>query len=98
MRKSHALLGCEVVIIFEVVAFEARIAVDGLAGADEAEARIAKAHAIMAVPAMQHGFVDFPWHGADRRALPDPARRRIAHPRLAVAFGHVFGLHAAERV
>src|SRR6185437_4571794 len=37
-------------------------------------------------------------NGRDRGAAPDPARWRIAHPRLAVALAQIAGLHAAKRV
>src|SRR6185503_19047493 len=81
-----------------VVALESRVAVDGLACADEAETRIAERHAVVTVPSVQHRFVHFARDRADRRASPDPSRRRIADPRLAIALLAELGLDAAQRI
>ena len=59
---------------------------------------IAERHAVVAVPAVQHRRRHRMRHGGDRRAAPDPARRRIAHPGLPVALAQVAGLHAAQRI
>jgi hypothetical protein len=50
-REAEPLLGLEVPVVLEVVALETGLAVGGLLGAHEAEARIAEAHAIVGVPA-----------------------------------------------
>ena len=85
-------------VVFVVIAFEPVLAVDGLLGADKTEFWIAERHAVVGVPAAQHRARDFAGHAADRGAAPDPARRRIADPRLAVGLVHVLDLHAADPV
>ena len=97
-READALVLRDVAVVFDVIAFEARIAFDGLPGADETKPRVLERYAVVAVPAVQHRFVDLARHGADRGPLPDPARRRIAHPGLARALGDVLCLHPAQRV
>src|ERR1700722_5021169 len=85
-------------IVFAVIAFETVLAVDALLGADEAEIWVAERNAVVGVPAPQHRGRYFARHATDRRALPDPARRRIANPGLAVGLIHVFDGHAADPV
>src|SRR5204863_6665111 len=85
-------------IVLVVVALEPRVAAYRLASADESQARVTERGAIVAMPSVQHRFVYFARNGADCGAAPDPARRRIAQPRLAIIFPAILGFHAAERV
>ncbi len=96
--EAQALVGGEVAVVFEVVALQPRVALHCLTGADEAEAGVAQAYAVMGVPAAQHGAGDLAGHGAQGGAVPHPARRRVAHPGFAVALAHPFDVHAADRV
>ena len=95
-REAEPLLGLEVPVVLEVVALETGLAVGGLLGADEAEPRIAEAHAIVGMPGPQHGARDLARHAADGRPLVDPARRHVAHPGLPVRLVHVLDAHAAQ--
>src|SRR5205814_10377681 len=88
----------EIMIIFAVKALTAILAVDGLLGADKAELEITERDTVVAMPAAQHGARHLARNAGDRRAAPDPARRRIADPGLAVAFVHVLDRHAADPV
>ncbi len=97
-REHQALIELERMIVFAVIALEAVLAVDALLGADEAEPEIAERDTVVGVPAAQHGARDFARHATDRSALPNPARRRIADPGLAVGLVHVFDMHAADPV
>src|SRR5581483_6732771 len=85
-------------VVLVIVTFEPVLAVDALLGADEAKPEITERAAVVGVPAAQHRAADLAGHAADRRALPDPARRRIADPGLGVALIHVFDMHAADPV
>src|SRR6185437_8345028 len=96
--EHQALVELEWMVVLVVIAFETILTVDALLGANKAELEIAKRDAVIGVPAAQHGARDFPRHAADRGALPDPARHRIADPGLAVVFVHVFDMHAADPV
>src|ERR1700687_4630887 len=97
-REHQALIDVERMIVLTVIAFKSVLAVDALLGADEAEFGIAKRNAVIGVPSAQHRARDFAGHAADRRPLPDPARRRIADPGLAIGLIHVFDRHAADPV
>ena len=97
-REHQTLIELERMVVFVVIAFEPVLAVDALLGADEAELRVAERHAIVGVPAAQHRARHLAGNAADRGALPDPARRRIADPGLAVALVHVFDMDAADPV
>ncbi|MDT4848835.1 hypothetical protein FQZ97_829370 [compost metagenome] len=96
--EAQALVLGEVPVVFAVVAFQPRLPVHGLLGADEAEAARAERDAVVRVPAAQHGPGHFAGNGAQRGALPGPARRGIAHPDLARGFLYVFHAHAADGV
>ena len=85
-------------IVFEVIALQSVLAVHALLCTDEAEARIIKRNTVVGVPAAQHGARNLAGHAADRRSAPDPARRRIADPGLAIRFKHVFDVNAADPV
>src|SRR5450755_3127672 len=50
------------------------------------------------MPAAQHRARDFAGYAADRTSLPDPARRRITDPSLAIGLIHVFDRDAADPV
>ena len=97
-REHQPRIEIERMIVFVIVAFEAVLSVHRLLGTDEADIRIAEGDAIVGVPAAQHRARDFARHAADRGAAPDPARRRIAHPRLAIRLVHVFDRDAADPV
>src|SRR5260370_20213580 len=85
-------------IVFEVVTFQSVLAVDALLGADETETGVAERNAVVGVPSAQHRTRHFTGHAADRRALPDPARRRIADPGLAIGLIHVLDRDAPDPV
>src|SRR6266550_3872635 len=85
-------------VVLAVIAFKAVLPIDALLGADEAKPWIAECDAVVGVPATQHGARHFAGHTADRGAAPDPARRRITDPGLAVGFVNVFDRHAADPV
>ncbi len=89
-REHQPLVDGKIAIVFVVVAFKAVLHVHSLLGADEAELQVLQRDAVVGMPAAQHRARDLHRNAADRRALPDPARRRIADPRLAVALVHVF--------
>ena len=98
-REHQPLVHREFVIGFVVIAFEAGLPVNRLLGADESDLQIAERNAVVGVqPAAQHCARDFHRNAADRRALPDPARRRIADPCLAIALVHVLDRDAADPV
>src|SRR4051812_21804531 len=97
-REDQALIQLERVVVLIIIAFEPILTVDALLGADEAEPGIAERDAIVGVPAAQHRAADLTRHAADRGALPDPARRRIADPGFAIALIHVLDMHAADPV
>src|SRR5260370_5872142 len=97
-REHQALIELQRMVILAVIAFEPVLAVDALLGADEAEAQVAQRDAIIAVPSPQHRARNLAGHAADRGAAPDPARRRIADPGLAVGLVHVFDMAAADPV
>ena len=97
-REHQPLVDLERMIVFAVITFEPVLTVDALLGADEAEVGIAQRNAVVGVPAAQHRARHFAGHTADRGAAPDPARRRIADPGLAVGLVHVFDRHAADPV
>src|SRR5258707_11849083 len=85
-------------IVFEVLALQSVLAVDTLLGADETEIGVAERNAVVGVPPAQHRARHFTGHAADRRALPDPARRRIADPGLAIGLIHVLDRDAPDPV
>ena len=95
-REAEPLLGLELAVVLEVVALETGLAVGGLLGADEAEPRVAEAHAVVGMPGLQHGARDLARHTADGRPLVDPARGHVAHPGLPIRFVHVLDAHAAQ--
>src|ERR1700709_81521 len=95
-REHQPLVGFERMIIFAIIAFQPVLAVDALLGADEAETEIAERCAIIGVPAAQHRARDLAGHAADRGTPPDPPRRRIADPGLAIILIHVFDMDAAD--
>src|SRR5882757_944196 len=97
-REYQPRVEFERMVVFAVVAFEAVLAIDTLLGADEAEIEIAQRHAVVGMPSAQHRARDFAGHAADRSPPPDPARRWIADPGLAVGLVHVFDMHAADPV
>ncbi len=97
-REHQPRIRLERMIVFVVITLEPVLAVDALLGADEAEVWIAQRHAVIGVPAPQHRARDLARNAADRGALPDPARRRIADPGLAVGLVHVFDMDAADPV
>src|SRR5258708_39747425 len=97
-REHQALIDLERMIVFAVVTFKSVLAVATLLGADEAEFGIAERKAVVGGPSAQHRARDFAGHAADRGTLPDPARRRIANPGLAIGLVHVFDRHAADPV
>jgi hypothetical protein len=97
-REYQPLIDVERVVVFAVIAFQSVLAVNALLGADEAEIGITKTDAVVGVPAAQHRAGDFAGHAADRGAAPDPARRRIADPRLAVGLIDVLDRHPADPV
>src|SRR5215510_14844698 len=97
-REHQPLVELERTVVFVVIAFEPVLAVDALLGADKAEPEIAEHCAIVGVPSAQHRARDFAGHAADRGTAPDPARRRVADPGLAIALMHVFDMHAADPV
>ena len=97
-REHQPLIDLERVVVFAVIALEPILAVDALLGADEAEIYVAQRHAIVGMPSPQHRARHFARHAADRGAAPDPARRRIADPGLAIGFVHVFDMNAADPV
>ena len=83
---------------FLVIAFQPRLPVHRLPGADEPEPGVAQHHAVIAVPAAQHRPRHLGWNAADRCTRPGPARRRIAHPGLAVVLIHILDLHAPHLI
>src|SRR5882672_5647620 len=97
-REHQALIEFERMIIFVIIALEAVLAVDALLGADETELEIVQRDTVVGVPAAQHRARDLAGYAADRGAPPDPARRRIADPGLAVALIHVLDMDAADPV
>src|SRR3979411_1041016 len=97
-REHQALIDFERMIVFKVITFKSVLAVDALLGADEAEFWIAERNAVVGVPSAQHRARHFAGHAADRGASPDPARRRIADPGLAIRLVHVFDRNAADPV
>src|SRR3979411_1168480 len=97
-REHQALIDFERMIVFKVITFKSVLAVDALLGADEAELWIAERNAVVSVPTPQHRTRHFAGHAADRGASPDPARRRIADPGLAIRLIHVFDANAADPV
>src|SRR6185312_14967629 len=92
------LIRLERMIVFAVEAFQAVLAVDGLLGADEAESGVAQRNAIIGMPSAQHCARHFTGHAANRGAPPDPARRWITDPGLAVGLEHVLDMNAADPV
>src|SRR6266853_5683516 len=97
-REHQALIDFERMIVFAVVTLKSVLAVDALLGADKAESGIAKRNAVVGMPSPQHRARHFAGHAADRGAAPDPARRRIADPGLAVGLVHVLDRYAADPV
>src|ERR1700728_1594331 len=97
-RELQSFIGCEIALPFLVVTFEAGLAIDGLSGADETQARVSEHGPVVRVPAPQHRARDLARDSADRGARPDPARRRIADPRLAVVLVNVFDFYSADLV
>src|SRR5216683_6475819 len=97
-REYQAPIDLERMIVFAVVAFEPVLAVDTLLGADETEVGIAERNAVVGMPSPQHRARHFAGHAANRGAAPDPARRRIADPGLAIGLVHVFDADAADPV
>src|SRR3954470_17189627 len=97
-REHQALIHLERVVVFVIIAFEPVLAVNRLLGADKTELWIAERYAVVGVPAAQHRARDFTRNAADRGATPDPARRRIADPGLAVGLVHVLDRYAANPV
>jgi hypothetical protein len=97
-RKHQPLIRFERPVIFIVVAFEAVLPIDRLLRADEAELEVSERSAVVGMPTAQHRAADVARHAADRGSTPNPARRRIAHPRLAIAFVHIFNRNAADPV
>src|SRR4051794_627091 len=97
-RKDQPLIGLEIVVVFVIIAFEAILPVNRLLGADETEFRVAERDAVIAVPAAQHRARNLAGHAADRGSAPDPARRRIPDPGLAVGLIHIFHRYAADPV
>ena len=97
-REHQALVELERVVVFAVIAFQSVLAVDALLGADEAEIEIAERDPVIGMPAAQHRARDLAGHAADRGPPPDPARRRIANPGLAVGLVHVFDMDTADPV
>src|SRR5258708_3121847 len=85
-------------VVFAIISLESVLAVDALLGADKTKLQIAERHAIVGVPAAQHGARDLAGHAADRGAAPNPARRRVADPGLAIGLVHIFDRHAADPV
>src|SRR5262245_57832792 len=97
-RKHQPLIELQRMVVFVIIALEPVLTVDALLGAHEAEPEIAERNAIVGVPAAQHRARYFAGHAADRGAPPDPARRRVADPGLAIVLVHVFDMHAADPV
>src|SRR5882757_9116397 len=97
-RELQPRIDLERVVIFAVVTLETVLAVDALLGADKAEIGIAERDAVVGMPSAQHRARHFAGHAADRSSPPDPARRRVADPGLAVGLMHVFDRHAADPV
>src|SRR4051794_12159388 len=97
-RKDQPLIGLESVVVFVIVAFEPILPINRLLGADETEFGVAERDAIIGVPAAQHRAGHLAGHAADRGAAPDPARRRIADPGLAVGLIHTFHGDAADPI
>src|SRR6266436_9782046 len=97
-REHQALIDLERMIVFAVVTFKSVLTLDTLLGADEAEIGIAERNAVVGVPSAQHRTRHFTGQAADRRALPYPARRRIADPGLAIRLIHVLDRHPADPV
>src|SRR5271170_3756440 len=97
-REHQALIWLERMIVLAIITLEAVLAVDALLGADKAHVRMAQRDAVIGVPAPQHRARDLAGDAADRRTPPDPARRRIADPGLAVGLVHVFNMDAADPV
>src|SRR5258708_20756882 len=97
-REHQALIDFERMIVFAVVTLKSVLAVDALLGADKAEVGIAKRNAVVGVPSPQHRARHFAGHAADRGTAPDPARRRVADPGLAIGLVHVFDADAADPV
>src|SRR5258708_2761864 len=97
-REYQALIDLERMIVFAVVTFKSVLAVDALLGADEAEIGMPEQNAVVGVPPAQRRARTLAGHAADRGALPDPARRRMADPGLAIRLVHVFDRHAADPV
>ena len=89
-REHQPFIHGKIAVILVVIAFEPVLHVHRLLGADEAELQVLQRDAVVGVPAAQHRAADLHRNAADGGALPDPARRRIADPRLAVALVHVF--------
>src|SRR5207244_12947765 len=94
----QALIDFERMVVFEVVTFKSVLTIDTLLGADETEIGIAERNAVVGVPTAQHGTRHFTGNAADRRALPDPARRRIGDPGLAIRLIHVLDRDAPDPV
>src|SRR5882724_7938235 len=97
-REHQALIEFERMIIFVIIALEPVLAVDALLGADETELEIVQRDAVVSVPAAQHRARNLAGHAANRGTPPDPARRRIADPGLAIALIHVLDMDAADPV
>jgi hypothetical protein len=73
LREAHTLALLDRLIVFIVVALEPGIAVHRLAGAHEAEARVAERDAVVAVPAVQHR--SFTSRGIAQIAVPRQIQR-----------------------
>ena len=74
------------------------MAVGGQHRAHEAEAVVAERHAVVGVPAPQHGPAHLGRDAADGRAVEDPARREVPHPRLRVRLRDPLHADPAEGV
>lgn len=99
MRGEYEpLLGLEILVIFLVVAFQARLSIYGCARADETQPGVAQGDTIVRMPAPQHGSVHRAGNGADGGAHPDPARGWIAYPGFLRALLEILDRHTAELI
>src|SRR5690606_11695409 len=83
--ELHPLLRREVMVELPEIASHAILPVHVLRDADEAEARILEADAVVCVPALEIAVVYFHRDAADGRAVIDPAGMAEMHPGFPVA-------------